>query len=250
MKKIQIEDICFTEKKFDFTSSGQGINTDKQVLWKETLLINMANAYSLNEYEHIFQAIVCEQCGITNCVQGNWVAIRKIGDRIFFIPAFEWIIEENRGLKEYFPPKYLAEVGAIEIEKDAFDYLQLNIPAFARIKKFKPISGFELSQLIRYEVPITIRGKLGTEIALSTNNLLATNCGELKEIIKQIEYQLNKIRNGNIFELNPIEKEEEEVILFLDDYKTSEWNIGIKKGTEVQIRIGNYAIKTGANTLK
>ena len=90
----------------DFSSSGQGRRAATAVVAAGVCLFN---AIELVEVETVAtQVEVCESCGIVRCSSGGWVAFRRIGDRVVWIPA--WAKMEE-GELEYGPPPFLRSRG-------------------------------------------------------------------------------------------------------------------------------------------
>lgn len=62
--------------------------------------------------DQTFQALICEEDAIYGCEFGNWMAIRQLDDRIFFMPAFDKYYE-SKSLIEYDTPKYIEDRGLL-----------------------------------------------------------------------------------------------------------------------------------------
>jgi hypothetical protein len=70
------------------------------------------------ENDQSFQSIICEGDGIYHCEFGNWLSIRKCGNYILFLTAFDKIIENPI---EYFPPNWILEKGAFYLTTNEFE---------------------------------------------------------------------------------------------------------------------------------
>jgi hypothetical protein len=87
-----VQDFDAVPVKLDFSSSGQGYCSATAI---ETAGVRLFNAIELIDVDAMAtQVEVCESCGIPHCSSGGWVAFRRIGDCVAWIPAWDRM-EEN-----------------------------------------------------------------------------------------------------------------------------------------------------------
>jgi hypothetical protein len=79
--------------ELDFSSSGQGRRTARALHANGGCLIN---ALELVEFDAVAtQVHVCSSCGYSQCESGHWVALRRAGQFVVWIPAFAQLAREN-----------------------------------------------------------------------------------------------------------------------------------------------------------
>ena len=105
-----VEDLEAVPVELDFSSSGQGRRSATAI---ETTGVRLFNAIELIDVEATAtQVEVCECCGFSHCSHGGWVAFRRIGDRVVWIPAWDRMETGSWEQAEYRPPSFLANKGA------------------------------------------------------------------------------------------------------------------------------------------
>jgi hypothetical protein len=118
----------------DFTGSGQRRVEVSQLRSEGIVLMN---ALELMDWgTDPTQLIICKECGIEGCATGGWVAVRRAGDRILLIPAFEEMEYDVERRSHYGPPPYQKKKGVPYF--DMADYEALaetgpRLPAFDQI---------------------------------------------------------------------------------------------------------------------
>ena len=82
----RIDEIVAAPVELDFSSSGGGRRAATAVTTAGDCLFN---AIELVDVEPtITQVQVCVCCGIPHCAPGNWVAFRRIGEDVVWVPAW------------------------------------------------------------------------------------------------------------------------------------------------------------------
>ncbi len=96
--------------ELDFSSSGQGQRAATAV---SAAGIRLFNAIELVDVEpSATQVEVCECCGSPHCSPGGWVAFRRIGERVVWVPAWDEMEKGEWEMSEYSPPSFLTSQGA------------------------------------------------------------------------------------------------------------------------------------------
>ena len=82
-----VEVIATVPVELDFSSSGQGRRSATAI---EAAGVRLFNAIELVDVESAAtQVEVWECCGVSHCSPGGWVAFRRIGDKVVWIPAWD-----------------------------------------------------------------------------------------------------------------------------------------------------------------
>ena len=98
-------DIEASAVELDFSSSGQGRRAATAV---SAAGIRLFNAIELVDVEpSATQVEVCECCGFPHCSPGGWVAFRRIGERVVWVPAWDEMEKGEWEMSEYRPPSFL-----------------------------------------------------------------------------------------------------------------------------------------------
>ena len=106
----RVEDIEAIPIELDFSSSGQGRRSATAI---EAAGIRLINAIELVAVEPTAtQVEVCECCGYSHCSPGGWIAFRRIGDHVIWIPAWDEMAKGEWETSEYWPPSFLRSKGA------------------------------------------------------------------------------------------------------------------------------------------
>ena len=242
----EIENISTKKRHLDFTSSGQGTFVGTAIYSNDTLVFNQIESIENHgEDEQVFQAIICEHCGYTHCEPGNWIALRKAGEFYIFLPAFEWIIEEEEALKsEYLPPNYISTDGAAVLTSKTYEQLQELIAAFKEVQRVRNLTGTEASLLYKYETPQRLFGNLPRIESLKEERILIVSEGELNEQLKLLQHEIQLVENSESIKLEELNLKDRILSFFLDDGVATEWRAAvIKENGELQLLLNNWKVK-------
>lgn len=228
------------KSQFNFISSGQGMVTRTSLSIDDIIVINQIGALdNTPDNENVFQFIVCEECGFTQCKSGDWVAIRKSGDNVLFIPAFAWIFEKEWGENEYLPPYYLLKKGAILFTSERFEKLKNLVPFFAEFNQFRHLTNTEALNLLKFEAPRNMFGALPKFTDLSSEKLITASEGELDYMINLLHIEIKKleIEESEIC-IEPVSKNDLLISFYLDDTSATEWKALYRNETGYGLLIG------------
>lgn len=242
----EIENISTKKRHLDFSSSGQGTFVGTAVYSNDQLLFNQIESIENHgEDEQVFQAIICEHCGYSHCEPGNWIALRKAGKCYLFLPAFEWIIEEEDFLKlEYLPPNYISTNGAVVFTGEHFEQLQKLISPFKEIRAVKSLTGTEASLLYKYDTPQRLFGDLPRIESLKRDRILISSDGELEEQLELLEKELQLLENSDSVELEKLNPKDKTLSFFLDDTTSTEWKAAVvNENGEFQLQMNAWKVK-------
>ena len=235
------------QRKFDFTSSEQGMPTYTSLKANNEILINIIEHFEANEDlndDSTFQFIICEHCGFVQCEPGNWLTVRQIGNYVLFIPAFSDILEEPES-NEYLPPYFFKTKGAFVLTIQEFEKLKKTIPAFNKIKDLKYLTGFEASALYKWDTPHRMFGEFPNFKTLRTDHILSTTEFDGQKVSSIILDKLKNLEAAIKVELIAIDNTESAISLFLDSNPTTEWKALCTTANDIELLIGdNYKLVT------
>lgn len=224
------------KKQFDFSSSEQGKPTFTALKIGESDFINMIESLEGEINENlVFQTLICTECGYHHCAPGNWVAIRKHSDFVFFIPAFEDIAQEET---EYEPPFLLKQNGTYWLPKKEFENFKILVPAIDKLNEIKRLTKSELIWLYKWDTPHKMFGNFPNFEKVRKNHILAVSDFDNKTISKILNDKLNEIESAENFGLELLSENDQEISFFLDDNLTTEWKAMWKNESEFGLLLG------------
>ena len=110
----------------DFSTSWQA-----DPLWTKLLCgdLEVCNSLEAAEWDAApgVQVVACEACGITQCAAGGWVHVSRLGRHVLWTPL-ELELEDDLRAREYTPPAYLREHGALAVPVIDWDGWRERIP--------------------------------------------------------------------------------------------------------------------------
>ena len=141
----------------NLVDTGQGKTTVAQ-LWQDDIrLINAVDRVNWQDAGANFQFELCETCGLVGCKPHGWVSVRRVGDFIGILPAFETVDQAAKGLQdEYLPPTYLYN-GAIWLDQAKYEQLHSLIP-ISLYDQLPQLTAWEAAKLLQWEATHTVLG--------------------------------------------------------------------------------------------
>lgn len=233
--------------KLDFTSSGQGFREVSQLVAEKIVLMN---ALELTDFDdEKTQFLICEQCGTIHCEAGNWGILRKSGELVLMIPAFEEIENAAEGFSEteYAPPLYFKEKGIPFFRLEIYENLQTLQAAFPPVENIKPLQMREAVRLVQMSFPMRVFGtppeiKLDAE---KTKNIVAASNGESEQILQKLEAVLRRdYENRSPAILRPPASGDEVVSLFVDEFEFADWRALVRSNNETHLILDGRFIVT------
>ena len=234
------------KKKLQFF--GQAKKTEISTLFVDDLVfINIIEALTNHlEDDHFFQSIICEGDGIYHCEFGNWLSIRKCGNYILFLTAFDKIIENPI---EYFPPNWTLEKGAFYLTTNEFEKLKRLIPEIDRLERINEISNIELIWLLKTDLTHLFFGEFPNLTNLK-REIIKTVVEYDNSIVKQlpldemcnlVEYNIESLINQK-FNLLPIQNTDKLISFIQVNKPKVEWKGLVKRGEKFHLLLGNSFI--------
>ncbi|MEI7594150.1 MAG: hypothetical protein WCK02_00260 [Bacteroidota bacterium] len=231
------------EQLFDFSGAEQGIGYLDSLFIDDIEFINMIDRIGWFEEGQTFGALTCTGCGEAICSTGDIVAIRNLGDYIFFIPAFEKINADN--LEDMTPPDYLETKGAYWLKNEDFDVFRKLVPSIDELGEIRQLSKIELIKLYKWDTPNRMFGKYPDFEPLKTNDIVSVSQFDIETVVGIIEQKLQALEQANSSEIALLSDNTEVISIFLNKDKSTEWKALCKIDGSLELVLGGvFLIKT------
>lgn len=218
---LHVTSIRTATREIDHSPSGGGRSTVTAVAAGD---VQLCNAVEFLEVENAcLQVEACECCGHRGCAQGGWVALRRCGDSVLWIPVWEAMDRRGRDANEYGPPAYLALHGSPVFTANAWAELLLLRPNLPSAAALAPLTAREAVLLVQHAAPLHVLGHYPKLPRLRRDLLLGVADGDLDAQVDAVDHWLHacfhsaepvQIASGRSFSA---------VELLLDSMETPTW---------------------------
>lgn len=209
---------------------GEGEKTTVTQIWQhDTRLINAIERVNWQDAGANYQFELCETCGIVGCQPQGWVSVRKIGDGVGIVPAFESVDQAAKDLQdEYLPPAYLND-GAIWLDPFQYESLFALALPYAQLPR---LTAWEAAKLLQWEAPHRLLGEIYTVPKLPPDSVMASSEGSFLEqvpIFVEILQQLLTTSENTV--IRPVRPQDSVISFYLDIAGIPEWKALVYDGS-------------------
>lgn len=164
--------------ELDFSSSGQDLRSATAI---ESRGVRLFNAIEWVEVDSAAaQVDVCECCGLPQCSPGGWVAFRRMGDRVAWIPAWDLMGSGTSEMLHYSPPSFMQARGAPVFPATVWQRLRALHASLPQLGDLPPITSCEIARLYQWGAPAHILGLPPAQPRLRRDLLVAVTDGDLE----------------------------------------------------------------------
>lgn len=213
-----VETVEFRARELDFSSAGGGKHATTAVIADDTEIVNALDL--VDTTEDPIALIVCGHCGTPGCAGGNRVQVRRFGDGILIMPAFDAMAAGDWELAEYGPPSYLSRRGAALFRGRSLAKLERRIPFFADLDRWPPLIGRDAARLIQWDAPARALGTFPDKPRLRSELIAAAATGTVPEAEAALAATLERFAT----DARPVQPlPGEPVTFYLDQAGFPEW---------------------------
>jgi hypothetical protein len=174
--------------EFDFSGSGQGRHNTRALYRTGVCLIN---ALDLIEFEPAAtQVHVCSSCGVGHCEPGNWVALRRLGECVVWIPAFAQMGVGEWERREYAPPAFMAKLGAPLFTPSAWKELRGLQDGVPEASELPPLNEQDAVRALQWSAPRRVLGVYPAVPQLERQGIVAVSDGEVDAEVHAVDQAL------------------------------------------------------------
>jgi hypothetical protein len=175
------------DRVLDFSSSGQGRLETQAILADGVAIINAASLLDLDTPDEHVQVRVCEECGFSHCESGGWIALRRVGTSVLWIPCFELMADpDGTGAREYAPPRF--PTGLPLFPPDQYEVLRQLAPGFPALDAVPLLRSRAAVRLLQSEAPGRVLGRFPETPRLDRRDLfIASEPDELSDATAKLE---------------------------------------------------------------
>jgi hypothetical protein len=176
--------------ELDFSSSGQGRRSARALHANGVCLVN---ALDLVEFDTpATQVHVCSSCGYSQCEPGNWVALRRAGQFVMWIPAFAQLGAGEWERQEYSPPHFIAMRGAPFFTLSAWQQLQGLQDGVPEASELPPLNGQEVVRVIQWSAPGRVLDAYPAVPRLQREAIVAVTDGDIDGEVHAVDQALTR----------------------------------------------------------
>lgn len=227
----RIENPELRKETLDLNSSDQGWRNVTQLFTGEIKLINALELVNWDDDDSQF--LICEDCAIVHCKQGDWVRVRRSDSMVLVLPSFDYVwaeVEHER--HEYRPPHYLRERGIPYFDRSTFERLNAQNPEFPAFEQIRQLNIREATLLFHWTAPAQVLG-VPPQIRVNDGIITGGSKGDyLKRLPNIIHDHYNETSNAL---LRPLGESDRVISIFLDAAEFIDWKALVVDGSEYRL---------------
>lgn len=153
----------------------------------------LCNLLELVEFKRgATQVEICVGCGFSGCSPGGWVAVRRIGERVVWLPAWDEMEKGGWEMFEFSPPSYMKTQGTPLFSRACWDRLRGIHDGVPRLEELPPIGSRGAARLCQWSAPGGVLGEFPAEPRLRRDMLVIVTEGEVDTEADAIDDSLQK----------------------------------------------------------
>lgn len=225
--------------RMDFTSSGQGRPVMTELLLDGTVV---ANAVELTDWtEDPVQIEVCGSCGYVHCASGGWVSIKRLGEGMMILPAFDAMAKNS---VEYSPPEWMARSGPALISEILVESLRIAAPELPEISRLMPVTHADAALMIQWSAPFGVLGRFPETPSIVPGKVCGVSNKSISEITGELDCLLCRTLSNQPVVVRTRESNDQDLSLFLESSDFYEWSPMIEgRDQRMHLRWGPYVIE-------
>lgn len=219
--------------ELDFTSSEQGLRAATAIEANGVRLFNALELVQVGDPET--QVEICEHCGFSNCSPGGWVAFRRVGERVVWIPAWDAMEKGDWEETEYRPPAFMRRQGMPIFSSAAWHRLRLLQPALPAHDALPWLDSREAVRLSQWSAPGGLLGAYPLPPRLDHELLVSATEGDLAAEAEVVDACLRShFEAARPMKLAPADAVTRPIEFWLDLPGTPSWADFARVGNDVR----------------
>lgn len=141
--------------------------------------VSITNALELLEVcPEQTQVEVCE-CGITQCAEGGWVSMKRLGNHVVWVPAWEDTGRHEADAVEYAPPPFIESLGAPVFTPECWGALRVLNYELPRVEQLQEATARDLVRVCQWAAPGKVLGVFPEVPRLRRELLVVVSVGDI-----------------------------------------------------------------------